>query len=116
MTKDLGIRGEAMALKKIMSLGYKILVQNFRCKLGEIDLIAIDQDTLVFIEVRSKSNGKYGLPQETVNTKKQRKLRQVAEFYLMKNNLYHMYCRFDVIGIVWQQGDELEIEIIKDAF
>ncbi|KJS81293.1 MAG: hypothetical protein JM58_17345 [Peptococcaceae bacterium BICA1-8] len=116
MTKDLGFKGEAMALKKIASLGYKILAQNFRCKLGEIDLIAKDKDTLVFIEVRSKSNEKYGLPQETVNTKKQRKLRQVAEFYLMKNNLYHMYCRFDVIGIVWQQGDELEIEIIKDAF
>jgi len=113
---DLGFKGEAMALKKIKSLGYKILVQNFRCKLGEIDIIAKDQDTLVFIEVRSKSSEKYGLPYETVNTKKQKKIRRVAEFYLMKNNLYHLYCRFDVIGIVWQHGDELQMEIIKDAF
>jgi len=116
MTKDLGLQGEKLALEKISSQGYRILEKNFTCKIGEIDIIAKDKDILVFIEVRTKSNGKFGLPQETVNSKKQQKIRRVAEYYLLKNNLNGLICRFDVIGIVWQEGADPLIEIIKDAF
>jgi len=116
MTKDLGQFGERLALEKIISQGYKVLDKNFNCKIGEIDIIAKDKETLVFIEVRSKSNKKFGLPQETVNTKKQQRIRRVAEYYLVKNNLQSLNCRFDVVGILWQNNAGPEIEIIKDAF
>lgn len=116
ISKDLGQHGEELALKKLIGLGYKVLDKNFTCKIGEIDLIAKDKDALVFIEVRSKSNKEYGVPQETVNHKKQQKIRRVAEYYLIKNNLQDVYCRFDVIGILWQKNMEPYVEIIKDAF
>ncbi|MDK2822135.1 MAG: putative endonuclease [Clostridia bacterium] len=116
MSRDLGKQGEQLALRKIKSLGYKILEQNFRCKIGEIDLIAMDKNTLVFIEVRSKSTDKFGLPQETVNCQKQKKIRDVARYYLVKNKLTTENCRFDVIGIVWNGKGKPEIEIIKNAF
>lgn len=116
MTKELGFQGEHLALEKIISLGYKVLAKNYTCKLGEIDIIAKDKDTLVFIEVRTKSNKKFGLPQETVNIKKQNKIKKVAQYYLVKNNLLDFYCRFDVIGITWQNNCKPQIEIIKDAF
>jgi len=118
MTRELGVSGEKLALEKITSQGYKVIDKNFTCKIGEIDIIAKDKDTLVFIEVRTKSNGKFGLPQETVNNRKQQKIRRVAEYYLLKNNLHGLNCRFDVVGILWRNGVgvESQVEIIKDAF
>lgn len=116
MTKDLGSKGEKLALEKIISQGYKVIDKNFTCKIGEIDIIAKDKDILVFIEVRSKSKRSSGLPQETVNKKKQQKIRRVAEYYLLKNNLWELICRFDVVGIVWQSTGEPQVEIIQDAF
>ncbi|NLT95106.1 MAG: YraN family protein [Clostridia bacterium] len=91
MSKGLGQKGEDLAVKELVSRGYKILERNFRCKIGEIDIIAQEKDTLVFIEVRSKSGSEYGLPQETVMSKKKKTIRKVAEFYLMKNKLQDVY-------------------------
>lgn len=116
ITRNLGQLGEKIALETLVSGGYKVLERNFRCKIGEIDIIAKDQDALVFIEVRSKSDSVHGVPQETVNRKKQQKIRRTAEYYLLKNRLQDIYCRFDVVGILWQGNKEPHIEIIKDAF
>ncbi|MFZ5943742.1 MAG: YraN family protein [Bacillota bacterium] len=115
MTKELGLYGEDLALSELKKKGYLILDRNFKCKIGEIDIIARDKNHLVFIEVRSKTDASSGLPQETVNNTKKRKIRRVAEYYLLKNNLLEEYCRFDVVGIVWT-GINPEICIIQDAF
>ncbi|MFZ7104541.1 MAG: YraN family protein [Peptococcaceae bacterium] len=116
MAKELGELGEQLAARKLKSLGYKILKVNYRCPLGEIDIIAKEQNVIVFVEVRTKSKTNFGLPQATVNHQKQGKIRKVAQQFLIMNNLEQANCRFDVVGIVWPGGAEPVVEIIKDAF
>lgn len=116
MNEGLGQKGEELAKEKLVKMGYKILDRNFRCKIGEIDIIAKDKNTLVFVEVRSKSSNEFGVPQETVNIKKQKRIRRVAEFYLIKNKLEDICCRFDIVAIIWQKNKKPKIEVIKDAF
>ncbi|MCG8483143.1 MAG: YraN family protein [Clostridia bacterium] len=112
--KKLGAEAEVLARKKLIAENYQILEANFTCKIGEIDLIAKDGDILVFVEVRSRKNTNYGFPQETINFKKQRKLRNIAQYYLKIRNAMEAHCRFDVVAIVFEP--ELAIEIIRDAF
>ncbi|MDK2984714.1 MAG: putative endonuclease [Clostridia bacterium] len=112
--KKLGNEAEELARRKLISQNYQIIERNFTCKIGEIDIIAKDGDTIVFVEVRSRKNCNYGSPQETVNLKKQRKLRNLAQYYLKINNLMDADCRFDVVAIVVEP--QLNIEIIRDAF
>lgn len=117
MRRILGTKGEKLAWETLKKIGYKIVAKNYTCVLGEIDLIAWDNKTLVFIEVRSRKEIKYGMPAETVNHNKQRKIRKVAEYFLVVNRLADVYCRFDVVGIVWgEKGKKPQIEIFKDAF
>lgn len=91
--------------------GYVILEYNYRCRIGEIDIIARDQEYLVFCEVKYRYDNRKGNPIEAVGIKKQRTLYQCALFYLTVHRIEDMPCRFDVIGI---QGDE--ITHVKDAF
>ena len=92
--------------------GYQILERNFRCRLGEIDLIARDGSCLVFIEVKYRSSLKDGAPLEAVDRRKQKKIIRVAEYYLcMHPEKTELPCRFDVIGI-----EEGEIRLIQNAF
>lgn len=112
--QELGYNSEILARKKLVSCGYKIIEKNFSCKLGEIDIIAQDGDTLVFVEVRSRKNCDYGLPQETINYKKQQKLRKLAQYYLKLKNCVDISCRFDVVAIFYEP--EEQVEIIKNAF
>ena len=117
MKRSLGTKGEELAQKTLKKLGYKIICKNYTCSLGEIDLVAWDNKTLVFIEVRSRKEIKYGMPSETVNYHKQRKIRQVAQYFLVVNKFRDIYCRFDVVSIVWGgEGEKPQIEVIKDAF
>lgn len=116
MRIELGRQGESMAVKLLQEKGLSVLETNFRCRLGEIDIIARDSRTLVFVEVRSRTGSAFGLPQETVNYRKQRKLVQLAQFYLMSlKNLPPV--RFDVIAITFNTDGTLQkIEHIPDAF
>lgn len=92
--------------------GYTILERGFRCRQGEIDLIARDGGVLVFVEVKYRRNESLGAPAEAVNTRKQRRIREAARYYLYSRGLgENIPCRFDVVGILgWQ------VEIITDAF
>lgn len=90
---------------------YKILITNYAISIGEIDIIAKDKDTIVFIEVKYSDNAYFGLPRERVDKNKQFKIRQVALIYLKDNKLLNHKCRFDVIDIL---GDKLTH--IKDCF
>lgn len=116
MKKKLGNLSEDLACKKLKKMGYKIKDKNFSCKLGEIDLIAWDGEYLVFIEVRSRTKDIFGFPQETVNVRKRHKIRKVAQYYLIINKLDNIYCRFDVVSILWENEKKYKIDIFQDAF
>ena len=95
----LGRASEDRAVAELRRRGYHILERNFRCALGELDIIARDGDTLVFVEVRARSHGRYGQASETVGPRKQRKLIQLATLYLASRDLAYDECRFDVVSI-----------------
>lgn len=99
-----GTIGEHMALEYLMKKGYKIVECNYRNSIGEIDLIAKDKNTLVFVEVKYKDNLLYGFPREMVGARKQSKIRTTALAYLKKNRLIDTVpIRFDVIEIVGEK-------------
>ena len=115
--KERGSRAEDLAVEFLRRQGYKILERNFKLKLGEIDIVAEDQDTLCFVEVRAKAKGGMVSPLESITPTKQRKLSRLALMYLQ--NRYQsldVRSRFDVVAVVFdEQGKEM-IEILKNAF
>jgi putative endonuclease len=110
-----GKYAERLALKFLKKKGLKYITSNFRCKLGEIDLIMEHRKSLVFIEVRYRKNLAHGHPGETVTTHKQKKLIKTAEFYLSGLKQKIPPCRFDVIAISGPEKKET-IEWIENAF
>lgn len=112
-----GRRAEEAAARYLASQGYTILERNFRSKIGEIDIIAEDKDYLVFIEVRSRQGIRFGMPQETVNWAKQQRVRRMASLYLQTHRKWKKYCRFDFLGVLFDENNEIKaIELIRDAF
>jgi putative endonuclease len=110
-----GQEGESIAVGYLKKSGYKILEQNYRNKLGEIDIVAKDRDTLVFVEVKTRSSDQYGHPKWAVTPRKQRKISMVALYYLKENRQSHRKARFDVVTILDRQKKPV-VEIIKNAF
>lgn len=110
-----GKLGEAIAAEHLTGVGYQIIERNFRCPLGEIDIVARDHETLVFVEVRSLRTVNYGSPLESVGLVKQRKLSRVAEYYLNRHGLHQQKARFDVVAVKLPPSRP-EVELIRDAF
>jgi len=110
-----GEQGESLAVWYLKQNGYKILELNFRTKLGEIDIIAKEKKTLVFVEVKSRRSVRYGNPKWAVTLKKQRTISMVALSYLKATNQTDARARFDVVAITSNQ-DKPQIEIVKNAF
>ena len=106
---------EAIAVEHLKKHGYRILEQNYRTKLGEIDIIAKDKGAIVFIEVKARKSYRFGNAKWAVTPKKQRKISMVALYYLKATKLRDVKARFDVVAIHPIQGDQ-SIEIIKNAF
>lgn len=98
-TQKIGKFGEDEAVKYLRQNGYKILDRNFSCKRGELDIVALDKDELVFIEIKSRVSLKYGLPSEAVTKNKLKHIYKTAENYLYSRNLEKEKCRIDVIEI-----------------
>ena len=118
MTKErlqLGKFGEDLALKKIKRLGYKQITRNYRCHLGEVDLVAKDRDTLVFIEIKTRKTKSIGYAKEAVDARKRRQLSKVALAYMKANSCLETKARFDVVAISLDGGNP-KIEIVKNAF
>jgi putative endonuclease len=113
--QQFGKKNEALAAKTLKKMGYKIIEQNYQNKIGEIDIIAKDGKTIVFVEVKARKSGKYGNPKSAVNHAKQRKISMVALYYLKANEKMHSKARFDVVAIKAGEGVH-EIEVIKNAF
>ena len=110
-----GRQGEELAVRYLQENGYLILERNFRCPLGEMDIVARHGDILVFVEVRSRRSEVYGEPLESIGIVKQKKLSRIALYYLQKHNLQGQKARFDVLGVKIQPGGH-EIHIVRDAF
>lgn len=111
----LGDRGENRAARYLRDLGYKIIVRNFRCDLGEIDIVARDGKTIVFVEVKTRAYDD-PTPEEQINSVKQHQITKAAKFYLSRYGIPQPPARFDVIAIVWPQGREPQIRHVESAF
>jgi len=110
-----GSRGEEVALGHLLHIGYKLEHRNWRYKHLEIDLIMLDENTLVFVEVKTRSGANFGLPYEAVTWQKQRKLSQAATIFIRQNK-YEGEIRFDVVSILANKENQYNIRHIKDAF
>ena len=115
-TTGLGKRGEQLAERFLRRKGYRILARNYRCPCGEIDLVARDGDTLVFVEIKGRSGGRFGSPLEAVTVRKQERMAVVARHFLSSCRIYQSPARFDVIGIRWRGGAGAECVLVRDAF
>jgi putative endonuclease len=114
--QQLGNQGEQLANQFLRKRGYIILAQNYRCPLGEIDIIAKDKRTLVFIEVKSRQSLQYGQPSEAVTYRKQQQISKVAQYYITANNFGAKAARFDVIAILLPPAGAPKIEHFTNAF
>ena len=110
-----GKKSEGIAVRHLKRKGYKIVEQNYRNRIGEIDIIARDRDTLVFVEVKSRSTNKFGDPKWAITPTKQRKISMVALAYLKTLDQGDAKARFDVVCIQ-EDGETRQVEIVKNAF
>jgi putative endonuclease len=113
--KELGRKGEDLALRFLKKNGYRIFERNYECKMGEVDIIAKEKDTLAFIEVKTRTSTTFGPPQFAVNSAKQMQLSKVALYFLKEKGLEDVKARFDVVAILLGPRGA-EIELIRDAF
>lgn len=110
-----GKRGEDLAAGHLRKAGYQIVAQNYRCLYGEVDIIALEGDTIVFIEVKSRRSETFGQPQEAVGLEKQKKLSRISLHYLQQKRLEGRNARFDVVS-VRMLPDGIRIDLIQNAF
>ncbi|HVN87042.1 MAG TPA: YraN family protein [Candidatus Binatia bacterium] len=111
----LGAEGERMAEKLLRKRRYKILQRNYRCRSGEIDLIALDGTTIVFIEVKTRRREGFGSPLDAVDRRKQGQIVRAAKQFLAEQRLLDRDARFDVVGVWWEDG-RVTCELVQNAF
>lgn len=115
-TKTLGMQGEALAAKYLSSHGYRICEQNYHVRIGELDIVAMKQDVVVFVEVKTRKSLHCGFPAESVNYYKQQKIIKTAQFFLRQRHLEGCPCRFDVIEVYVRPERTWEVRHIQGAF
>lgn len=124
--QQFGKKSESAAVRHLVKNGYKILEQNYHTKQGELDIIAKDGDTIVFVEVKARRSDRFGTPKGAITSKKQKKISMLALYYLKATNQSYAKARFDVVTIsgrkpkpfpeVGENSTTVRIEIIKNAF
>ena len=112
----LGKSGEDVAVEYLKKKGYKIVNKGFRFLRGEIDIIAYDGDALVFIEVKTRQCPRFIQPEESVTPAKRKKLRRVAQGYLLCEHIQDVECRFDVLSLSYDELEGYTVRHITDAF
>lgn len=112
----LGREGEEAAASHLVSLGYRVIARNVRFRSGEIDIVAMDGETLVFVEVKTRTGEAYGLPAESVTHRKQLQLVRLAELFLAGWSGMYEGCRFDVVSVQSSGPGQLRCTVIQDAF
>jgi putative endonuclease len=114
--RALGAAGESAAARHLEQRGYRIVEANVRCRLGEIDLVAIDAGVIVFVEVKGNRGGQYGAPEEMVTPHKQRRLTRLAVWYLQRHGWLGRSARFDVVAVDWDPSGAKSVRHFRDAF
>ena len=110
-----GKKGEDIATAYLKSRGYRIIQRNYKCLFGEIDIVAKDGGTIVFVEVKSRKSATFGDPQLAVGLEKQKKISRISLTYLEEKHLYPCDARFDVVAIKMLPARSI-VELIQDAF
>jgi putative endonuclease len=113
---EYGKGSEALAAEFLEKRGYTMVEKNFRTRRGELDLIALDGDFLVFVEVKARRSSGYGEPHWAVTEKKRRHLIHASQLYLARKRLTKQLCRFDLVVIQETREGESKIELIRNAF
>jgi len=117
--KKLGNRGEKIAAKFLRKQGYQIIEKNYHSRLGEIDIVAKEDESIVFVEVKTRCSTDFGLPEEALSYDKRRRLSKLALGYLAHRRIKDINCRFDVVSILMDNkkvSKVKHIELIKNAF
>lgn len=114
--KSSGRRGEGLAQSFLKKYGYKIIEKNYKTKAGEIDIIGKDRDCTCFVEVRSSNSLNFGLPEYTIDGRKQNQIAKAALMYIKRNGLEDKDCRFDVVCIEAVDSPSPKPKLIKNAF
>lgn len=112
-TRERGNRGEELVCERLVERGMKIVARNVTERFAELDIVAVDDDTLVFVEVRTRRDDALGHPAETVTEAKQKKIRRAAEAYLVKRRIPPRPVRFDVATIIWST---MQYDYFENAF
>jgi len=110
-----GAQGESLAAARLQKEGYRIIERNYRCRYGEIDLIAMDRQDVVFIEVKGRGSDTFGAPEEAIGPAKQKKISRVALHYLRERGLDDRNARFDVVAVRFAPRGN-RVQLIRNAF
>ncbi len=113
---SLGDRGEIVACEFLKKNGYTILEKNYKCALGEIDAVAKRKGRLAFIEIKTRTGAQFGTPQEAVDARKREKLLKLASWYLKEKKMPDVPVSFDVVAVVWREGQAPDVRLLADAF
>ncbi len=114
--KKLGNRGEKIAAKFLRKQSYQIIEKNYHSRLGEIDIVAKEDESIVFVEVKTRCSTYFGLPEEALSYDKRRRLSKLALGYLAHRRIKDTNCRFDVVSILMDNNRVNHIKLIKNAF
>lgn len=116
-TQSSGNAAEALARQHLEQHGLSLIAQNWRCRRGELDLVMLDTDTVVFVEVRYRHHRAWGGAAESVDARKREKLTQAASTFLQQESRWNKHpCRFDVVAINADKTTQLQLDWIKNAF
>lgn len=110
-----GKEGEEIAEGYLKKKGFRMVERNYRCRGGEVDLIALDRRVIVFVEVKARNDASFGSPLESVHPRKQQRMTRAALIFLSEHKLHHRDARFDVVGISFAGGAPV-VEHIQNAF
>lgn len=114
--KALGNRGEGLAAQRLESLGYTIRERNWRCPVGELDIVAEKDDVLIFVEVRTRHGDRFGTPEESINKRKQAKLLETALTYLEEHHAEDRNWRIDVVAIeIGKRNEVVRLDVIENV-
>lgn len=117
MTSLLGMLGEEIAREHLSQQGLRIIEKNYTSKLGEIDIVALDGRSIVFVEVKTRKSKRHGHPLESITPKKQKQIIKAAKCYIKEKRLSNCSCRFDAVGIFFNKHtNEPEVTYVRGAF
>ncbi|MBN1154486.1 YraN family protein [candidate division KSB1 bacterium] len=112
---EIGKQGETLAANHLIEKGYRVIERNYRYGHGEIDLIVRKEDTIIFVEVKTDTQGRFGDPIYWVTPRKQKQIGKIAQIYILQHRLKDVDYRFDVVAINWTH-DPPQIEHLENAF